>query len=152
MPTVRSFSGHKVHKIDAKNRLSIPADMRHDLGEEFYITLGIDSCLCIYTFEGWDEFMETINNFPESLRKKAQFKFVANAEMTSLDPNGRVALSENLRKKGFLLDEKEAVVYGASDRIEIWKKSFFDERMDEGEEVDWSAAFDTYGGKNGIRS
>lgn len=146
MPNVRSFTGHRVHKIDAKNRLSIPAYMRHDLGEEFYITLGTDSCLRIYTLEGWDEFMQTIHKFPESIKKKAEFRFVANAEITSLDPNGRVALSDNLRRKGFLVDEKEAVVYGSRDRIEIWNKAMFDERLDECETVDWNDAFDTYGG------
>lgn len=145
MPNVRSFTGHKVFKIDAKSRLSIPANMRPDLGNEFYVTLGTDSCLRIYTMEGWDEFMETIHNFPESIKKKAEFRFVANAEMISLDANGRIILSDNLKNKGLLAGEKEVVVYGARDRIELWNKELFFERLDECEAVDWNEAFDTYG-------
>lgn len=145
MPNVRSFTGHKVHKIDAKSRVSIPAGMRSDLGNEFYITLGTDSCLTIYSLEGWDEFMERIHKLPETIKKKAEFRFVANAEIVSLDSNGRIILSEYLRKKGNLEGEKELVVYGATDRIELWNKAMFYERLDQCEEIDWGATFDSCG-------
>lgn len=145
MPNIRSFTGHKVHKLDAKSRLSIPASMRADLQKEFYITLGIDNCLAIYSLEGWDEFMERIHKLPESLKKKAEFRFVANAEVISLDANGRIILSDYLKSKANLKGEKELVVYGATDRIEVWNKDLFYSRLDECEEVDWSSTFDSYG-------
>lgn len=145
MPNYRSFTGHKVHKLDSKNRVSIPANMRSDLGNEFYITLGTDNCLAIRTLEAWDEFMAKLQTLPETQRKAAGFHFVANAENLSLDPNGRIRISDYLRKKVGIDSENEIVIYGASDRIEIWNKDLFYSRLDECGEVDWGSVFDNFG-------
>ena len=53
-------------KLDEKNRLFVPAKLRGELGEEFYVTLGVNCghrCLTIYTAEDW----QTLNeNYPEA--------------------------------------------------------------------------------------
>ncbi|MDE6156125.1 MAG: MraZ N-terminal domain containing protein, partial [Eubacterium sp.] len=36
------FVGHKTHKIDAKGRISIPANMRTALGQEFIVSRGVN--------------------------------------------------------------------------------------------------------------
>ena len=145
MPSYESFIGHKVHKLDAKNRVSIPASMRADLGSEFYITLGEDNnCLAIRTVEGWKEYMAKIQTLPSSVRKQARFRFVANAERLSLDPNGRIILSEYLRNKINVEAKQEVVIYGTDDRIELWNKDVFYAQLDEGDDVQWSDVFDEY--------
>lgn len=39
------FVNHKTHKIDAKGRISIPADMRANLGQEFIASRGSENAL-----------------------------------------------------------------------------------------------------------
>ena len=146
MVSYESFIGHKVHKLDAKNRVSIPANMRADLGGEFYITLGNDNnCLAIRTVENWKAFMEKIQTLPASVRKQAHFRFVANAERLSLDPNGRIILSEYLRNKINVESKQEIVVFGADDRVELWNKDVFYAQLEEGNSVEWADVFDEYG-------
>ena len=39
--------GQYQHNIDAKGRLFIPAKFREELGETFYVTIGLDGCLSV---------------------------------------------------------------------------------------------------------
>ena len=44
-------------KLDEKNRLFVPAKLRTELGEDFFVTLGVNCghrCLTVYTSEDWD--------------------------------------------------------------------------------------------------
>ena len=45
------FVNHKTHKIDAKGRISIPADMRANLGQEFIASRGFGKCLALYPMD-----------------------------------------------------------------------------------------------------
>ena len=40
--------GQYQHNIDAKGRLFIPAKYREELGDAFYVTIGLDGCLSVY--------------------------------------------------------------------------------------------------------
>jgi len=103
------FVGHKAYKIDAKGRISIPANMRASLGQEFIASRGFGKCLALYPMEEWNEFMNKINTtVNQKKRKQLEFFFSANAEKMSLDGQGRLLLNENLRRQVELLDQKEA--------------------------------------------
>ena len=39
------MTGEYQHNLDAKGRLFIPARLREELGEVFYVTLSMDKCL-----------------------------------------------------------------------------------------------------------
>ena len=40
--------GEYSHSMDAKGRVSLPADFRAVLGDSFVITKGLDNCLFVY--------------------------------------------------------------------------------------------------------
>ncbi|MCR5207619.1 MAG: cell division/cell wall cluster transcriptional repressor MraZ [Eubacterium sp.] len=146
MVTYDSFVGHKVHKLDSKNRLSIPSYMRAELGNSFCITHGnTDDRLVIRTPENWKLFMEQLQTLPSSVREMADIRFIAFAEWLSLDPNGRILLADKLKDVIGVKANDEVVVFGVSDRIEIWNKSAFEASVKESDKIDWTSVFDSHG-------
>ena len=113
------FMGEYNHIIDAKGRLIIPARFRELLGEEFILTKGLDGCLSIYPMDAWEAF-ETNKN----ARTFTRF-FVAGATNCELDRQGRILVPQTLREFAGL--EKEVVLTGNLDRIEIWSKEKWSE-------------------------
>ena len=45
------FIGTYQHNIDNKGRVIMPAKFREELGESFYITMGINKCLFVRSNE-----------------------------------------------------------------------------------------------------
>ena len=122
------FFGEYNHTIDAKGRLIIPSKFREDLGENFMITKGMDGCLFIYPENEWKTFEEKLRTLPLTNKKARDFKrfFLGSAVDGDLDKQGRVLISSALRAYAGL--EKEVVLAGVLDRIEIWNKTAWDER------------------------
>ena len=59
-----AVTGQYQHTIDAKGRLFIPAKLREELGDTFYVTMGMDSCLSIYSDASWARFTEKFESLP----------------------------------------------------------------------------------------
>lgn len=112
------MTGQYQHSIDAKGRLFIPARLREELGETFYVAIsGVDPCLSLYTEESWARFNEKFASLPYSKTRGMRTLF-ANAARCEPDAQGRILLPLKLRQYAGL--EKEAVVIGVSNRAEIW--------------------------------
>ena len=47
------MTGEYQHSLDAKGRLFIPAKLREELGDMFYVTISMDKCLNAYSAESW---------------------------------------------------------------------------------------------------
>ena len=116
------FMGEYNHIIDAKGRLIIPARFRELLGEEFILTKGLDGCLSIYPMDEWKAFEEKLRALPLTNKNARTFTrfFVAGATNCELDRQGRILVPQTLREFAGL--EKEVVLTGNLDRIEIWSK------------------------------
>ncbi len=140
------FVGHKTYKIDAKGRISIPANMRASLGQEFIVSRGVNKCLALYPMEVW---VEMINNILEKVsqkkRRALELHFSANAEKMSLDGQGRLLLNENLRAQVDLIDETQAEVFGNNKRIEIWNCELFRKELESVEDAEIEDILDEYG-------
>lgn len=113
----RRMTGQYQHSIDAKGRLFIPAKLREELGETFYVTMGMDSCLSVYSDTSWARFTEKFESLPYT-KTKAMRPLFANAAKCEPDSQGRILLPQKLRAYAHL--EKDVVVIGVSNRAEIW--------------------------------
>lgn len=117
------FIGEYSHTIDAKGRLIVPSKLREQLGEEFIVTKGMDAhCLSVYPMEEWEGLQNKLRLLPMNSadgRTVARY-LMAGAALCELDKQGRILLPAVLRE--FAQLEKEVVLVGVLERVEIWNK------------------------------
>ncbi|MBO5412832.1 MAG: division/cell wall cluster transcriptional repressor MraZ [Clostridia bacterium] len=114
--------GEYEHSIDTKGRLIMPSKLKEDIGEKFVVTKGLDGCLFVYSQTEWKTFEDKLRAFPltnKDARALVRF-FLAGAMECEIDKQGRFLIPGNLREFAGL--EKEVVVIGVLDKIEIWSK------------------------------
>lgn len=112
--------GEFLHTIDGKGRVIIPAKFRETLGFKFIVTKGLDNCLFLYPENEWHNFEEKLKKLPVSQSNARAFVrfFFSGAAECEFDKQGRILLPANLREYAAL--EKDLVVVGVMNRIEIW--------------------------------
>jgi len=113
------FVGRFEHSLDEKGRLVLPSSHRLGLQGHGYLTQ-YQRCLGLWTVEG---FAEVTDRLREKVRagmapNSAVRAFSANAVDIRVDKQGRISIPEWLRDKAGL--DREAVIIGVLDRIEIW--------------------------------
>ena len=89
--------GQYQHNIDAKGRLFIPAKYREELGETFYVTIGLDGCLSVYSDAKWAELTAKFDALPLSKARSMRALF-ANAAKCEPDGQGRILIPAKLRQ------------------------------------------------------
>ena len=121
------FEGQYNHTIDAKGRLSIPSKFREQLGDEFHVTRGMDGCLFVYDNENWVAFEKSLMSLPKfnskDLRNLRRI-FISGAASVEVDKQGRILIPAALRECAGL--EKDVVLAGVGDCIEIWSQERWD--------------------------
>ncbi len=130
----KMFMGEYRHNVDEKGRLIIPAKFRDGLGESFVITRGLDRCLFVYPEEEWKQLEAKLKTLPFTKKDARAFTrfFFSGATECELDKQGRVNIVSPLRD--FAEIEKECVIIGVSNRVEIWSKGIWEEYFAESEE------------------
>jgi|SRR5699024_131804 MraZ protein len=126
--------GEFQHNIDAKGRIIIPAKLREDLGAKFVITRGLDGCVFGYPLENWEKIQEKLKQLPLAKKEARAFTrfFYSAAAEAEIDKQGRINIPSTLVDYANL--EKECLVLGVSDRIEIWSKTKWESVSSEIEE------------------
>ena len=121
------LTGEFNHSIDSKGRLIIPSKFRDILGEDFVITKGLDGCLFLYPNNEWVIFENKLRKLTITNKNARTFTrfFLGSAVDGGLDKQGRVLISSALREFAGL--EKDVVLVGVLDRVEIWDKTKWDE-------------------------
>ena len=120
------FMGEYNHTIDTKGRMIIPAKIREQLGEVCIVTKGLDNCLAIYPEEAWKKIstaLQSQSSTKASVRALKRFVFGSAAEL-EYDKQGRVLIPVPLREYASL--DKQAVIVGAGDHVEIWSREKYD--------------------------
>ena len=111
------MTGEYQHSLDNKGRLFIPAKLRDELGEIFYLTLSMDRCLSAYSSEAWQSCSDKVSAMPYVKQRKMRPLF-AHAARCELDGQGRVLIPQHLRDyAGFT---KNVTVVGCNNHAELW--------------------------------
>lgn len=114
---VNSMTGEYQHSLDSKGRLFIPAKLRDELGDVFYVTLSMDKCLCAYSGENWKALSDKVSAMPYIKQRKMRPLF-AHAARCELDSQGRALIPQNLRDFAGL--KQKVTVIGCNNHAELW--------------------------------
>ncbi|MBE6159882.1 MAG: division/cell wall cluster transcriptional repressor MraZ [Lactobacillales bacterium] len=127
------FMGEYHHTIDDKGRLTIPAKIRYELGANFVVTRGLDNCLFIYPSSEWSKVIDKYKELPNTkdARKFMRF-FLSGATVSDFDKQGRVNIASPLINYASL--EKDCVIIGVNDHLEVWSKTNWDNFILENED------------------
>jgi MraZ protein len=117
------FIGEYNHTLDDKNRLSLPAKFRSDLGKKIIITRGLDRCLSVYTVSEWKKFTAKLSelSFGQSDSRAFQRFILGGAVEVEFDKSGRILIPEFLKTFAGLSDR--VFVTGAGNRVELWNET-----------------------------
>ncbi len=113
-------------KLDEKNRLFVPAKLREELGEDFYVTLGVNCgprCLTGYTAKDWSTLSENYNTLPISQRSAATSLIFMNATECNPDKQFRFGLTQLLLQYAGI--GKDVMIVGRAGQAEIWDAAEF---------------------------
>lgn len=127
------FMGEYHHSIDNKGRLTIPSKFRDEIGDSIIVTRGIDNCLFIYTEEEWQKIISKYKELPNTKDARNFLRvFLSGASTCELDKQSRVNINPSLIEYASL--DKECVIIGVVDRLEIWSKNNWIEFLKESEQ------------------
>ncbi|GGJ43284.1 division/cell wall cluster transcriptional repressor MraZ [Virgibacillus salexigens] len=128
------FMGEYQHNIDTKGRIIVPSKFREELGENFVVTRGLDKCLFAYPMEEWKLLEGKLKKLPLTKKDARAFTrfFFSGAIECEIDKQGRINIPQTLRNYAAL--EKECVVIGVSNRIEIWSNENWETYFSDSEE------------------
>jgi len=123
--------GEYLHSVDVKGRIILPVDFREELGTTFVITKGLDRCLFVYHQSEWKVLSEKLKQLPLSKPEARAFVrfFFSGARQLECDKQSRFLVPANLRDYAML--EKDVVLIGVSNRIEVWNKAQWEAYNDE---------------------
>ena len=145
------FIGTYYYNMDDKGRVALPAKYREILSQdEVFLNKTFDGSIGVYTKEGWKKFEENLYSHMTDTttnrksRKIARF-FLSGANSLELDKQGRILVPANLREFASL--DKEIVIIGMNDHLEIWDATKFEE-VDEDFDVD---DIENFLAENGIK-
>ena len=111
--------GEYRHVLDAKSRVFIPSKLRDELGQTFVITRAVrNNCLTVYSLEEWEKYIEPIKNQERRVAEKALRFLHAPLIMVTPDSQGRVVLTQELKR--FAGIDKNVVIVGCFSYAEIW--------------------------------
>lgn len=119
--------GEYTHTIDEKNRLSLPAKFRTEMGKKVVVTPGLDGCLFVFTLKQWGTISEKLGESSMLQADTRNFNryMLGGATEAEVDSIGRVLIPDFLRERAGL-KEKVAVV-GVQSRVELWNEKKWQE-------------------------
>jgi len=142
------FLGEHQHIVDAKGRVVMPSRFRPELEHGLVVTKGQERCLVVFPVDQFGQVVERLDRLPRTDRRTRNFARIlyGGASDQGLDAQGRLALPPALRSYAGL--ERDVVVLGTGDRVEIWDADAWQRLQAEYDEI--YANTDTALGEEGI--
>lgn len=108
------------HRLDDKGRVILPARFRERLKSGLVITRGMDRCLDVWPIAAFEKRVEQVAAQPMESRtaRRRQRMLLSGAHDDQPDSQGRIVIPAVLRDYAGL--ERELMVVGNIDRVEIW--------------------------------
>lgn len=121
------FIGEYRHTFDPKNRISLPAKFRKDLGKTVIVTRGLDRCLFVYSKATWKKEAEKLASYPMSSKAGRGLSrlMLSGAAEADVDAAGRILVPDYL--KGFAGLGVKSVVAGVNERVELWDEAAWEQ-------------------------
>ena len=113
-------------KLDDKNRLFVPARLRAEMGDDFFITLGVNCghrCLTVYTAADWQKLQNNYNELPISQRSAATSLIFMYATECNPDKQFRFGVTQSLLEYAGIT--RDVMIVGRAGQAEIWDAEEF---------------------------
>lgn len=116
--------GEYIHTIDEKNRISLPAKWRKEMGKSVIITPGLEQCLFVFTLGEWAKVSNKLGStdgelsFLKSDQRTFNRNMFGQAVDVEVDSIGRILIPDFLKDRVKL--KNTAAFIGVQDRLEIW--------------------------------
>ncbi len=120
------FYGEYRHSLDAKGRLILPSRFREVCKEcgidRFFLTRGLDKCIFMFSEDEWRLQERKFRGMPFTKQEARRFNriFFSGAIDVIPDRQGRFVLPQYLKEYAGI--NRETVIIGVSNRIEIWDR------------------------------
>ena len=115
------FTGEHERLLDEKGRLVLPPNFRRHLQDAAFIAKSLEApCLMVYSAEEIEKVAERLIELVQGKKvtADAQRRWSASISEVKTDAQGRIAIPTKLRDEIGL--EREAVLIGVINRLEIW--------------------------------
>lgn len=116
------FYGSVEHSIDEKNRITVPAQFRAGLGNQFFICKALNNeCIWLLPEEEFKSLLDTMKTkVPRSDRRGQMWiaLFTESAAERQLDKANRIAIPQQLLDYAGI--KSKVKIFGQNERIEIW--------------------------------
>ena len=113
-------------KLDDKNRLFVPSKLRGELGDNFFVTLGVNCghrCLTVYTAPEWQKLSENFNALSIAQRSDATSLIFMNVAECAPDKQFRFGLTPFLLNYAGI--DREVMIVGRAGQAAIWDAEEF---------------------------
>ena len=119
--------GEYTHAIDEKNRLSLPAKFRSQMGKKIVLTPGLDGCLFVFAMKEWATIEERLkqSSFLQTDSRNFSRYMLGGAVEAEVDSIGRILVPDFLRERANL--KSKVAIVGVSSRVEIWNDKAWSE-------------------------
>jgi MraZ protein len=120
------YLGSFEHRIDEKDRLSLPAQFRRESGEQTLVLVHVfPESLTLYPEHTWQQVEQRLREMMrlQPAARAYVLRVTANAVEVVLDKQGRILVPQRLQDAVGITGP--TLVVGAIDRIELWNPERF---------------------------
>ena len=128
------LTGEYQHVMDNKSRILVSNKLRSQIdvdehGSSFYLVFGANGILCLYPEKYFEQIALAIPTKTTAPDEAVAFERIsfALANKVELDNQGRLLLSEKLRKRAKL--KNDITLIGARDHIEVWNSESWEQYL-----------------------